>query len=180
MTRKNKQTRRKRRWFKDMQPIDYVLSAVGLCIGTAAALFPWHVYLNPDSYGPPRMAFSRGGVIPEAEIMALKSGNAIFDLGTGKFVMNDRRPPAVDPVTTGEISPNAVSGGDLKQAFPSNGARFEVLAVDASRALVGDSEGVYLIRPRSRLPDGTLAVAFERDDRGWHIVTSEEKVLRPN
>ena len=59
-----KPKKQRRRWFTDMEPADYILSAIGLCLGTAAALFPWHVYLHPDSYGPPRMTFSRGGVIP--------------------------------------------------------------------------------------------------------------------
>jgi len=163
-----------------MTAADYILSVVGLCLGTAAALFPWHVYLNPDAYGPPRMQFSRGGVIPEAEILALQSGEPVFDMRTGRFVMDDRPGSSIDSVVTGNVDrdgPPAV--GDLDQAFPGNGAGFQVLAVDGNRALVGDSQGVYLIRPRTRLPDGTLALSFRRDEEGWYIVTSEEKILRP-
>ena len=53
-----------------MTTADYILSFIGLCLGTFAALFPWHVYLHPESYGPPRMTFSRDGVIPREEIIA--------------------------------------------------------------------------------------------------------------
>jgi hypothetical protein len=179
MLKRNK-TRRRRRWFKDMTAADYILSVIGLCLGTAAALFPWHVYLNPDQYGPPRMAFSRGGVIPEAEILALQSGEPVFDMRTGRFVMNDKPGSSIDPVTTGNVNRDGETAEtDLDQEFPSNGALFEVLAIDGMRALVGDSQGVYLVRPRTRLPDGTLALSFKRDEKGWYIVTSEEKVLRP-
>ena len=166
-----------------MTAADYILSVIGLCLGTAAALFPWHVYLNPDQYGPPRMAFSRGGVIPEAEILALQSGEPTIDRRTGRFTLESGSVSAggVDPVVTGKIDPDSPAAtGDLQQAFPSNGALFEVLAVDGLRALVGDSDGIYLIRPRSRLPDGTLALSFKHDDEGWFIVTSEKKVLRPH
>ena len=183
MTEKTRKPARKKRWletiYKDMEPIDYVLSVIGLCLGTAAALFPWHVYLNPDSYGPPRMAFSRDGIIPEAEIQAQQSGAPLHEPETGPVVADGRKPD-VDMVTTGEINRDATSGlGDPKQAFPSNGARFEVLVVDGTRALVGDSDGVYLVRPQSRLPDGTLAMSFKQDEEGWYILTSEEKILRP-
>lgn len=163
-----------------MTTADYILSVVGLCLGTAAALFPWHVYFNPQSYGPPRMEFSRGGIIPEAEILALQSGEPVFDMRTGRFVMDDRPASSIDPVTTGNVgSDGNAAKGDPDQAFPGNGAEFQVLAVDRLHALVGDSQGVYLVRPRNRLPDGTLAVAFRQDEQGWYIVTSEEKVLRP-
>ena len=170
----------RRRWFRDMTTADYVLSVIGLCLGTAAALFPWHVHFHPESYGPPRMAFSRGGVIPDAEILALQSGEPVFDMRTGRFVMDDDRGSSIDLVVTGNVNRDGEAAkGDLNQAFPSNGASFEVLAVDGIRALVGDSQGVYLIRPHTRLPDGTLALSFKRDEKGWYIVTSEEKILRP-
>lgn len=161
-----------------MKPADYVLSFIGLCMGTAAALFPWHVYMHPDAYGPPRMTFSRGGVIPEAEILALQSGDPLYDMETGKFVLNDRPRPALDPMTTGKVDRKSFARTDLAQPYPGNGAKFEVLSVNASRALVGDSAGVYLVRPLSRLPDGTVALAFEKDDAGWYIRTSAEKMLR--
>ena len=131
------------------------------------------------------MQFSRGGVIPEEEILASQSGQPVFDMRSGKFIKDlpsasTASGDGVDPVVTGKIDPKAgTAPGDLKQAFPGNGVGYEVLAVDGSHALVGDSDGVYLVRAQSRLPDGTFARSFKRDDTGWYIVTSDDKILRP-
>jgi hypothetical protein len=180
MTKRARNSPEKRRWFVDMRPIDYALSFVGLCLGTAAAVFPWHVYLNPGSYGPPRMEFSRNGELRSDEIAAIAAGNPMFDFESGKFIANYREPLIVDPVITGEINRDPAAEKRDLRAFPGNGTRFRVFAVSAGRALVGDSEGVYLVRRTSRLPDGTIVKAIDRDDQGWRILTSQEKVLRPN
>lgn len=172
-----------RRWFRDMTVADYVLSAIGLCLGTFAALFPWHVYLHPESYGPPRMTFSRGGVIPAEEIAAQAPADPgdpsgpLSDLRTASRVA--RTPSGLDPVTTGKVDRNAIRTVSTDQPYPGNGKAFKVLAVDGARALVGDADGVYLVRAKSRLPDDTIAEEFREDDEGWYIVTSGGKNLRP-
>ena len=178
MTGRNKAARKSRRWFEDMQPVDFVLGFLGLCLGTAAALFPWYVYMNPESYGPPQMAFSRGGVVPVDEVAALATGDPLFDFATGKFIANDRQAPLIDPLITGNVDKNAQIDINFDQEFPSNGKPFDVLAVDAARALVGDSGGIYLVRRKSRLPDGTLVMDFEHDGSEWRIRTSQDKLLR--
>jgi len=175
----------RRRWFRDMTLADYVLSVIGLCLGTFAALFPWHVYLHPESYGPPRMTFSRGGVIPREEIAAQvpvnpgDSTGSLSEVRTAREMGNTRN--KVDPVTTGKVDRSTIRtvSTDL-QPYPGNGKPFKVLAVDGARALVGDADGVYLVRASSRLPDDTTAVEFREDDKGWYIVTSGGKKLRPN
>lgn len=181
-----KKTRKpRRRWFRDMTTADYVLSVIGLCLGTAAALFPWHVYLNPDSYGPPRMSFSRGGVIPAEEIAAQDPAGAADPAGPLSQSPAPSRvarsvQPALDPVTTGKVDRSATRSVGIDQPYPGNGKPFDVLAVDGARALVGDAQGVYLVRINSRLPDGTVAVEFREDAQGWYIVTSGGRSLRPN
>lgn len=175
----------RRRWFRDMTAADYILSVIGLCLGTFAALFPWHVYLHPESYGPPRMTFSRDGVIPREEIIAqvpLEAGQPANSLSEVRTATGIEKPPArVDPVTTGKVDRSTIRTVDIDpQPYPGNGKSFTVLAVDGARALVGDADGVYLVRESSRLPDDTTAEAFREDDRGWYIVTSGGKILRPN
>ncbi|WP_370321241.1 hypothetical protein [Oricola sp.] len=175
----------RRRWFRDMTTADYILSFIGLCLGTFAALFPWHVYLHPESYGPPRMTFSRDGVIPREEIIAQvpleedQPASALSGVGNTSRVGNP--PVQVDPVTTGKVDRNTIRKVGIEpQPYPGNGKSFTVLAVDGARALVGDADGVYLVRVDSRLPDDTTAEAFREDDNGWYIVTSGGKILRPN
>ncbi|WP_223478958.1 hypothetical protein [Oricola indica] len=177
MARPKKQ---RRRWFTDMEPADYILSAIGLCLGTAAALFPWHVYLHPDSYGPPRMTFSRGGVIPEEEIVAQSPRGPVRETDTSDRVASRLPRQVLDPVTTGKVDRTQVRTVEPEQPFPEAIKTFKVLAVDGARALVGDAGGVYLVRAMSRLPDGSIAEAFRQDEKGWYIVTSRETILRPD
>ena len=131
----------KRRWFRDMTVADYVLSALGLCIGTFAALFPWHVYLHPEDYGPPRMTFSRDGVIPAEEIAAQYGDSAEIPAGSRSDEASPPRVagarPAVDPVTTGKVDRKAVRTVDTDQPYPGNGKVFEVFAVDGDMAQLG-------------------------------------------
>jgi len=175
----------RRRWFRDMTAADYILSVIGLCLGTFAALFPWHVYLHPESYGPPRMTFSRGGVIPREEIVAqvpLEASQPASSPSEVRPASAAVKPPArVDPVTTGKVDRSTIRTVDIDpQPYPGNGKSFTVLAVDGARALVGDADGVYLVRVDTRLPDDTTAVDFRQDKQGWYIVTSAGKTLRPN
>jgi hypothetical protein len=179
MTKPKKSLINRRGYFRDMKPIDYVLSVVGLCIGTVAALFPWHVYLNPQSYGPPEMTFSRSGVIPASEVAAQSRGTPIFNVDTSRYVILDTSNDGVDGVVTGEIDPDSRAISDPDQPFPGNGRPFQVYAVDASRALIGDVDGVYLVARNERLPDGTMVKTIAHDERGWYIVTSNERLLRP-
>lgn len=182
MTKAARTKKPKRRWFRDMTPADYVLSAIGLALGTFAAVFPWHVYLNPEDYGPPRMTFSRGGVIPQAEIAAQEPGAPADAAGprSGEAATSVARArPAVDPVTTGKVDRGAVRQIETDQPYPGNGRSFQVLAVDGARALVGDSDGVYLVRAGSRLPDDTVAQSFRQDGTGWYILTADGRQLRP-
>ncbi|TCD16194.1 hypothetical protein [Oricola cellulosilytica] len=178
MTKRKASLINRRGYFRDMKPVDYVLSVVGLLIGTAAALFPWHVYFNPESYGPPEMAFSRGGVVPPDEDAVPSSGTPLFEFETGRFVRADTPPASVDRLTTGKVDPNAGASGDPDQPFPGNGRAFTLFAVHDGRALVGDMDGVYLVSRKSRLPDGTTLEAIERDGKGWHIVTSDKRLIR--
>ncbi|WP_421855241.1 hypothetical protein [Oricola sp.] len=167
----------RRGYFKDMKPIDYVLSAIGLCLGTAAALFPWHVYFNPDVYGPPEITFSRDGIIPADDIAVRSRGRPLFPAD-----VLDRSPasdalPGLDPVITGRVDRDETVASGLDQPFPGNGRKFAVYSINARRALIGDSDGVYLISNRDRLPDGTVLERIEHDGSRWYIVTSAGRVI---
>lgn len=178
MTQHKRSLINRRGYFRDMKPIDYALSVVGLCLGTAAALFPWHVYLNPDSYGPPQMSFSRGGVIPADEVASQQS-DAPLRVGPGRFPPQDAASIGLDAVVTGKVDRTGRSASDPNQPFPGNGRSFRVFAIDGTRALIGDADGVYLVTRNNRLPDGTKLKAIERDGAGWHIVTSDGRIIRP-
>lgn len=156
---------------------DFLYGTVGIGLCAGALFLPWHVYTHPDAYGPPEMRFSRGGVVPIDETTALASGNALFDLDTGKFVVADSA-PTVDRLTTGRVDPNRRPDSDLDQPFPEGGEPFDVLAISRGRALIGDGSGIYLVSVNSRLPDGSYIRAIGRDQEGWHILTSSEAKLR--
>ena len=82
-----------------MTAADYILSVIGLCLGTFAALFPWHVYLHPESYGPPRMTFSRDGVCSTSDMslkfeFVLSKDGSVFDSFTLRKAPAAGRRPA--------------------------------------------------------------------------------------
>ena len=161
-----------RGYFRDMKPVDYVLGGIGLCLGTAAALFPWHVYLNPDSYGPPRLVFSRDGVVPGGEYATRSRGRPLFVEDTEDQELVAAPAPRLDPVTTGRVDRSATVSSDLDQPFPGNGRPYNVYAISAGRVLIGDADGIYLISTNDRLPDGTILDRIARDESGWFIETS--------
>lgn len=166
-------------WYRRLSVSDVMLGAGGIALCAGAVFFPWHVYMHPEVYGPPEMKFSRGGVIPPEEVAQLSGGSAVLDTESGKFVSAAaQKTGRLDAMTTGRVDPDNRVKTSASQPFPGTGRLFRVYAIDATHALVGDADGIYLVRPQSRLPDGTFVLGFDKDDEGWLIRTSADLALR--
>ena len=117
-------------------------------------------------------------MIPADEI-ASQQLNAPLRVGPGRISLRDEVSRGLDSVVTGKVDRGDRAASDPNQPFPGNGRAFRVFAIDGNRVLIGDADGVYLVTRNNRLPDGTTLKAIDRDGAGWHIVTSDGRIIRP-
>ncbi len=129
--------------------IDMALGATGLALAAAAVWFPWHVYMTPQDYGPPRMTFERIGPSPEATLDAHMA--ALDNVLRGNLV---GRPPLganIDMTLTGSVEDKA---DDRMLPVP------ELVMAAPGRALVRQGATLDLWRVGSRAEDGRRVVSI--------------------
>lgn len=154
--------------------IDIALGLAGVALAGLSFAFPWHVYFNPQDYGPPTMTFSRGGEVPDGT--AENRGNG--RVAVGPTLGED---PLVDMILTGTAyrdgsKRNRLPGLD-EQPFPGE-VNYELVLAVNGRALVWDDKTLFPVSVHSILPDGSRVAAIRRTPEGWELVTTNEKVLR--
>ncbi len=161
---------KKARFRKKLSDILFGVAGVGLAI--VCLSIPWHVYFNPQQYGPPKMRFSRDGIvpgIPDNEISHRR-------ISVGPDLGED---PLLDMIRTG----TAFQDGKEKppslaeQPFPGE-VEFELVFAVNGRALVSDGSNLFPVGIRSVLPDGSRVAAIRKSRSGWELVTTREKVVR--
>lgn len=151
---------------------DVVFGMVGVGLAIVCMLIPWHVYFNPQQYGPPKMRFSRDGIvpgIPDDEISQRR-------ISIGPDLGED---PVLDMIRTG----TAFRDGKEKppslaeQPFPGD-VDFELVFAVNGRALVSDGSNLFPVSIRSILPDGSRVAAIRKSRSGWELITTRDKVVR--
>jgi len=152
----------------------------GFALAAAAALFPWYVFFNQESFGVNPMNWGDTRDLPElpgASIVSV-SPLAIPDEKDGSVSSQP-----FDPITTatvGDVTPNAgslsVSGNNSDTNQPDV-QRFKLLHVANGRALIEDSSGVYLLQVGSALPDNSKLATMEEREGKWVIITSSGEVI---
>ncbi len=151
---------------------DYILGAVTATLTIGAIVFPWHVYNNPTLYGPPEMAFT--GTINNLALSQLDGTQTAFDLGRGEFVATFD--DGIDPLIVGAVAPAEIEDL-LKVPQVHNAGDFGLIAADSRRALIESSDGIYLVKPFSRLPDGSRVRALRTDEQGQQLITSRFEII---
>ena len=88
----NRKRAQKARFRKKATDILFGVAGVGLAV--VCMLIPWHVYFNPQQYGPPKMRFSRDGIVPGIP----DDGNSSRRISVGPDLGED---PILDMIRTG-------------------------------------------------------------------------------
>jgi hypothetical protein len=172
------------------------MSAAGLAF--ASASFPVYVHLNKDKFGPPRMQYAAIGPSgPEGEAETRKprfqepavslpgtflETSAIGSAGETS-PEQENAPPLLDSVVTGAISlPRARRASALEppplQPFPEELAPYEIVYVSNGRALILDEGQIDMVRPNSRLSDGSVILSIQSSGAEWRIVTTGNRILK--
>lgn len=151
---------------------DILYGMAGVTLAAVCMAIPWHVYFNPQQYGPPKMRFSRDGVVPGIPVDSVTGRR----LAIGPDLGED---PLLDMMRTGtafrDKNPRAPTLAE--QPFPGE-VDFELVFAVKGRGLVSDGSSLFPVGVRSILPDGSRVAAIRKTRTGWELVTSRDKVVR--
>jgi hypothetical protein len=170
------------RLFDRRKGSDRAIVVAGFAMAAIAAIFPWYVFFNQESFGVNPMEWGDTRDLPETQGRAVVSVSplAIPDEKDGAL------PSSVpfDPITTATVSDAAETASTgpltvkaaLDQSFPG-GPRYQLLHVANGRALIEDVSGMYMVQVGSALPDNSTLETMEQRDGKWVIITSKGEVL---
>jgi hypothetical protein len=165
----------KKRTQKKFWTTDRIIGYSGAALALSAAFFPWYVFLNEDKFGINIATSTLSRILPDW------AGRAFVSEMPAAIVNREDRPnlprPA-DQIITGTVdgkdeaeADNAASAAD--QPFPAQRLEFHLLHASASRALIEDETGVYVVQPGSSLPDQSKVATLEKRGDEWVIVTDK-------
>ena len=157
---------------------DRVLTATGIALAAASALFPWYVFLNGEKFGIRTPTFEHTRDLPPGQPRNVMSVSPLAMVDNS----DDDEVPAPEPVdslttaTTSALGDEEERGRLLEiQPFPGKSA-FRLLHVTNGRALIEDGAGMYMVRVGSILPDNSKLARIEQRDGRWAIVTSSGEI----
>lgn len=188
--KKSTKARRKR------SPIlDFCLGFFGFMLAAFSSYLPFYVYIHSSEFKPPEMQFTgrqdAETVPPELEV--LQQRRPLFR----EVKQAANADQLVDPVITGSIDREeafdpvarpSVLAAPQTEGLPgsrrgdSSGAvvhkSLTLVFATANRALIRDGDDLVPVAIGSRLPDGSTVKSLSRQDDGWHLLTSENSVLK--
>ena len=157
---------------------DILLGLAGLLLAGASIAFPWHVYMHPEDYSPPQIAFSGNwnpGVpeeVPPAILAPVPTAPAVIPV-----------PAAPDPVITASTPRDSSKRARVvsldEQPSPVAGGEYGVILVINRTALMSDRSGVFFVEIGQKLPDGSTVTAVEETPGGGEVRTSYDRVYSP-
>lgn len=154
---------------------DVTLAALGLTLGLICAMFPWYIFFNQEQFGVREFVFEGG-----------RSGTPARSVGYQPHMIGK-------PFSTGEVPkigldffPTATLSDEpeasravpaSEQPFPLDLVNYKLVHVANGRAMIEDSDGLWVVQPGSRLPDASRVVSLEKRDGSWVMVTSLNQVI---
>jgi hypothetical protein len=164
-------TQRKRR---DRVPlIDKALGATGIALAGLAVFFPWYAFLNQDKFSLPTLWQGSSREIP---------GMGQSGLSASPLALNNPETrSAVDQLVTATVPDPAETPATAQdgpgQPFPS-ASGFRLMHVADGRALVEDSNGIYIVNVGGVLPDNSRVATLEQRDGRWVMITSKGDLIQ--
>lgn len=189
-SQKSRKARRKR------SPIlDFCLGFFGFMLAAFSSYLPFYVYIHSSEFKPPEMEFTgrKDAETPPTELEVLQQRRPLFrevkqaasadqlvdTVVTGSIDREDafepvERPTALNsPATPG--LPGSASSDLSGMAVHKS---LTLIFATANRALIRDGDDLIPVAVGSRLPDGSTVKSLSRQDNGWHLMTSENNVLK--
>ena len=157
---------------------DILLGLAGMLLAGASIAFPWHVYLHPEDYSPPRIAFSGNWNpgVPEEKPPAI-----LAPVPTAPSIIP--APAVPDPVITASTPRDAAKRPRIvpldEQPSPVAGGDYGVIFVINRTALMSDRSGVFFVEIGQKLPDGSTVTGVEETPDGGAVHTSYDRVYSP-
>jgi hypothetical protein len=154
---------------------DLTLAALGVVLGTICAVFPWYIFLNQEKFGVRSFVFdSSRGDNPRAKAAVQPNavGKAFPDSDVPKLNL-DFFPTATLPMADEEVRTVPSS----EQPFPADLVPYHLVHVANGRAMIEDTDGLWVVQRGSRLPDGSRVVTIEKRNGDWVLKTTRDAVI---
>lgn len=175
--------------------LDFCLGFFGFMLAAFSSYLPFYVYIHSSEFKPPEMEFT-GRLDAESlptELEVLQQRRPLFR----EVKQTANADPLVDTVVTGSIDredsfepverPSSLSASESVglPGSASNGSSgvavhksLTLVFATANRALIRDGDDLVPVAIGSRLPDGSTVKSLSREQDGWHLLTSENSVLK--
>lgn len=156
--------------------IDKALGATGIVLAGLATFFPWYAFLHQEKFSMPTLW---QGTTKEIPGRVNQPGLAASPLAMGTQDPETRA--AVDQLMTATVpslaGPAAAQQDGLGQPFPA-ASGFRLMHVADGRALVEDSNGLYIVKVGGVLPDNSRLATLEQRDGRWVMITSKGDLIQ--
>lgn len=160
---------------KKMDRGDVTMAVLGATLAVTCALFPWYIFFNQEKFGVREFVFSGGGTARPTPGVAYQPqyiGKPFANAEVPKMEL-DFFPTATLP--SGQEPVRAVPASE--QPFPADRVAFRLIHVANGRAMIEDSDGLWVVQRGSQLPDASRVAAIEQREGRWVLVTSDDRVV---
>lgn len=153
---------------------DLAVAGLGVLLGVGCAVFPWYIFLNQEKFTVTGIRFGGAGPSHDDRLFAgplAKRGPPMES--------PDIAPEKLDLLATGTTDPDAPKElpDETQQPFPGEVPEYRLVYVANGRAMIADSNGLWVVQRGSPLPDNSTVRTIEQRDGAWVLVTSGEKVM---
>ena len=156
---------------------DLIIGAMGLALALTCAMFPWYIFFNQEKFGVREFVFDGKGTAGKT----VAANHQPMPIGQ-PFKADDVPTLELDFFPTATVNPRNEPrpAPESEQPYPGDRLRFKLIHVANGRAMIRDSDGLWIVRKGSPLPDASKVVSIEQRDGAWVLVTSRDDVMTLN